>query len=244
MDHPGRFRPGFDLSVLPPEIHVQTRVTALGRLVLPVLFLVFCTTGLSGQADQAPDQAPSAAPAPPAQAAPQGQAPPALPDSIQQMLQEFRSLQNELASLQDEAIQQSDELQAQRDDIQETIESAMAESNPEIEDDIARMEELQQEMTEAREAQDQQQMMALSQEAGQLRGRLQSAQSAVMQRPAVQEEIQTFQDNLLDEMIALNPEAEDLVDELETLSQQLQEFQRSQQGPAPAAPPQAAPQGN
>ena len=240
MDHPGRFRPGFDLSVLPPEIHVQARDTVLGRLVLPVLLLVFCATALSAQADQAP----SDAPAPPAQAAPQGQAPPALPDSIQQMLQEFRSLQTELASLQDEAIQQSDELQAQREDIQETIESAMAESNPEIEDDIARMEELQQEMAEAREAQDQQQMMALSQEAGQLRSRLQSAQSSVMQRPAVQEEIESFQQNLLDEMLAINPDAEEMVDELESLSQQLQEFQRSQQGPAPAAPPQAAPQGN
>jgi len=235
MDHPGRFRPGFDLSVLPPEIHVQARDTVLGRLVLPALLLVFCATALSAQVDQAP----SDVPAPPAQAAPQGQAPPALPDSIQQMLQEFRSLQNELASLQDEAIQQSDELQAQRDDIQETIESAMAESNPEIEDDIARMEELQQEMTEAREAQDQQQMMALSQEAGQLRTRLQSAQSSVMQRPAVQEEIESFQQNLLDEMLAINPDAEEMVDELESLSEQLQAFQTSQQGPAPAAPPQS-----
>lgn len=209
-------------------------------MTLPALMLVFGATALSAQADQAPSDAPP----PPAQAAPQGQAMPQLPDSIQQMLQEFRGLQNELASLQDQAIQESDELQTQRDDIQETIESAMAEANPGIEDDIARMEELQQEMTEAREAQDQQQMMALSQEAGQLRSQLQSAQSGVMERPAVQEEIQSFQDNLLDEMIALNPEAEDLVEELDSLSQQLQEFQRSQQGPAPGAPPQAAPQGN
>lgn len=210
---------------------MRIRKIALGRLVLPLLPLVLVATALSAQADQAP------ADAPPAQAAPQGQAMPALPDSIQQMLQDFRNLQNRLASLQDQAIQQSEELQAQRDGIQESIESAMADANPQIEEDIARMEELQQEMTEAREAENQERMMSLSMEAGQLRSQLQSAQSDVMQRPAIQEEIESFQENLLDEMVSIEPEAEDLVSELESLSQQLQEFQQSQQGPAPAAPP-------
>lgn len=209
---------------------MSIRKTLTGGTALAVLSLAALGAPAAGQT---PTPAPQ----------PQGQQP-QIPDSVRTMIQEFQQLQQRLNSLQQQALQQNEELQAEQEALQETVEDAMVQVDSSVEESMTRMEELRTEMQEAREAENQQQMMALSQEAGQLRGRLQSAQSAVMQRPAVQEEIQSFQDNLLDEMIAINPEAEDLVDELETLSQQLQEFQRSQQGPAPAAPPQAAPQGN
>ncbi len=196
MDHVGRVRPKLIPLVLRPEIHVRIRKSLLGRLALPVLPLVLSATTLSAQADQAPaDAPPTPAPAPGQQAP----GPAAVPDSIQQMIQEFRGLQNRLASLQDSAIQQSETLQTQRDEVQEAIQTAMTETNPELEDDIARMEELQQEMSAAQEAQNQERMMQLSMEAGQIRSELQSAQADVMERPAIQEEISTFQENLLDD---------------------------------------------
>lgn len=240
MDHVGRIRPKLIPLVLPPEIHVRTRKSLLGRLALLVLPLLLSATTLFAQADQAPADAPPA-PAP----APGQQAPGAteVPDSIQQMIQEFRGLQNRLASLQDSAIQQSETLQTQRDEVQEAIQTAMTETNPELEEDMARMEELQQEMSAAQEAQDQERMMQLSMEAGQIRSQLQSAQADVMERPAIQQEISTFQENLLDEMIGIEPETEELIAELEDLNERFRQFQQDQQGVAPGPPPGAGPGG-
>ncbi|MDX1566498.1 MAG: hypothetical protein R3223_01780, partial [Longimicrobiales bacterium] len=107
--------------------------------------------------------------------------------------------------------------------------------------------ELQQEMREAQQAQNRERMMQLSMEAGQIRSQLQSAQADVMERPAIQEDIESFQNELLDEMIAIEPQTEELIAQLESLSDRFQEFQRSQQGAMPGPPPGAgpdAPQGN
>lgn len=240
MEHTGRFRPTFTPSILPPEIHVRIRNVLVGRLVLPALLLVFTGGTVAAQADQDPADAPPAPAPAPGQQAP-GQT--ALPDSVQQMIQEFRGLQNRLASLQDSALQQSDQLQSQQAEIQESIQTAITETNPELEEDIARMEELQQEMQEAREAQNRERMMQLSMEAGQIRSQLQSAQADVMERPAIQEEIESFQNQLLDEMIAIEPETEELIAQLEALNERFQDFQQSQQGAAPGPPPGAAPDG-
>lgn len=212
---------------------MQIRKILLGRVALPVFSLVLIAGTLSAQAGRAPAPAPGQ----------QAPGTPAVPDSVQQMIQDFRGLQNRLASLQDSAIQQSDELQAQRDGVQEAIQTAMTESNPELEEDIERMEELQQEMTAAQEAQNQERMMELSMEAGQIRSQLQSAQQDVMQRPAIQEEIETFQNNLLDEMISIEPETEDLIAELERLNERFRQFQQSQQGGAPTGAPTPSPGG-
>ena len=244
MDHNGRLRPNLIPSILPPEIHVRIRNVLLGRLLLPVLPLVFAAGTVAAQADQDPADAPPAPAPAPGQQAP-GQA--ELPDSVQQMIQDFRGLQNRLASLQDSALQRSDQLQERQAEIQESIQTAITESNPELEEDIARMEELQQEMREAQQAQNRERMMQLSMEAGQIRSQLQSAQADVMERPAIQEDIESFQNELLDEMIAIEPQTEELIAQLESLSDRFQEFQRSQQGAMPGPPPGAgpdAPQGN
>lgn len=162
---------------------------------------------------------------------------PALPDSVQEMIQEYQELQNRLGSIQEQAIEQNEELQEERDQLQETVEDAMREARPGVDEDLERMEELQEEMTAAQEAQDREAMMQLSSEAQQLRMDLQEAQSQALENPDVQDEIEAFQDHLMEEMAQVDSETEDLVARLDTLTEQLQEIQQAGPGGAPGAAP-------
>lgn len=151
---------------------------------------------------------------------------PQLPDSIQSMLQEFQDLRAHVSQVQDSALQSNPELVEARDDVQEFIESRMIEINPDIEEDMARMEALRDEVAEAQAAQDRARLQSLMQEGQELRNELAAAQTAAMQRDDVQARVETFEERMMTAMVEIDAEIEAAFDRMETLAGRLQAFQQ------------------
>lgn len=196
---------------------MQSRI--LGRALGAALSGLLVAGGLQAQ---------EAAPPVPAR---QGQAGPQMPDSVQEMMQEFQELQQRLGELQQQALDQSEELRAERQAVEASIQDAMAEEVPELERKMDRMDSLQGELQEARQAEDQEQLMSLSMEANQLSQELQQAQRAAMQTEAVADELEAFRENLVQQMTAIDAEAEDLIARLEELAAIFRAIQEEHQSP-------------
>nr|NIP57994.1 hypothetical protein [Gemmatimonadota bacterium]NIR78384.1 hypothetical protein [Gemmatimonadota bacterium]NIT86988.1 hypothetical protein [Gemmatimonadota bacterium]NIU30832.1 hypothetical protein [Gemmatimonadota bacterium]NIU35606.1 hypothetical protein [Gemmatimonadota bacterium] len=108
---------------------------------------------------------------------------------------------------------------------------AMAEEVPQLERKMDRMDSLQGEMQEARQAENQEQLMSLSMEANQLSQELQEAQRAAMQTETVAEEMEVFREKLVEQMKAIDAEAEGLIARLEELAEIFRAIQEEHQSP-------------
>jgi len=200
---------------------------AVGLTATSVLALLVAGGGLGAQ-QPAPDSA--QAPGQPMQMQ--------VPDSIRDKIAEFQKIQGRLNDLQQKAIQQSEKLQAEEDSLQQTVQDAMLAEDPNLEQNLDRMDSLRTQMDSARSSRDQEEMMRISSQAQKLRGELQDVQSQAMQKPAVQSQMQTFQDHLLAQMKSVDSETQDLIDRLQALTQEFQAYQNSQmQQSAPDSPP-------
>lgn len=163
-------------------------------------------------------------------APPQGQ-PPAVDDSTQAMVQEYQEKSMELGELQNQALEENEALMTRRDEITEIVNATIIEINPEAEGQMARLDELQQEAVAAQEAQDMETLQALVNEAQGLQSSLQAAQAEALQREEVASEIEAFEADLMAAMVAIDPEAEDIIARLDELSAAL----NVAAGPGPGA---------
>ena len=175
------------------------------------------------------EQEGEAPPMPPAQTQPE------LPDSIQELVDEFQETRQELGQIQDQAVQENPGLQTEQEALRQTIRTTMRRMHPELEEQVTRMETLQGEIEAAQQAQDQQQMMSLVMEAQQIQQALRSAQTEAMETDSVARAIERYEENLMDAMLEIDPQADEKMDRLQELADRLQAYQESQGG-TPSGP--------
>lgn len=152
-----------------------------------------------------------------------------VPPEIQEALTEYQQVQQQINALQTAALEQNPALQAEQESLQESVEAVMVEIEPEAEQKLDRMDELQAEMTEAQQSQDQAQMRSVMMEAQQLQQELAQVQEQAMQQEPVAEQAEAFRDNLVATMIEVDPRAEELLDRRDELTETLQAAMGQQQ---------------
>ena len=145
-------------------------------------------------------------------------------DSLRQMISTFQQLQQQVGQVQDSAIQE------QQQEVQETVTAARIELNPELEETMDRLPELQQEAMQAQANQDTTRLQALIQEGNRIQAAMTQAQAQVMQQPEIQAELEDFRAELLDAMVEIRPGIENTLARMEQLGARLQATQGAMQG--------------
>ncbi len=144
-----------------------------------------------------------------------------VPDEVQEMMEEFQEMQQRFMQIQSQVLQMNPELQERQAAIGDLVNEAMAELNPAAEEQVSRLQQLEQEAAMAQQEEDMERLQELINEAQGLQAELQAAQAQALEQDHVQQEIDSFQDDLLDEMIEMDPEAGQILDRLDELAQQL-----------------------
>ncbi len=144
-----------------------------------------------------------------------------IPDEVQELMQEFQEMQERFMQLQNQVLQMNPELQQRQAAIGEMVNEAMAELNPDAVQQMDRLAELEQEAALAQQEQDMEELQELINEAQGLQAQLQSVQAQALEQEHVQEEIDSFQDELLEEMMEVDPEAGAILERLDELATQL-----------------------
>lgn len=148
-----------------------------------------------------------------------------VPDSVQELMAEFQEKQVRLQGIQQQALEGSEELQEREAELEEWIESEMRAIEPDMDSLSGRLEAMEAEAQTAQASQDQERLQEIMAEAQGTVSRLQTAQMQVLERDDVQEELEQYQNALLDEMKSLDPEVDQLVERLEELAMVLQSMQ-------------------
>lgn len=145
-----------------------------------------------------------------------------LPEEVQELLSEAQQTQERLAEIHDQALSDSPDLQARQADLQELVDATMRSLEPNFDQVIQRMGELEQEAMAAQQSQDGERLQALMTEAQALSGRLQAAQAQAMETPEVQDEMEAYEESLIDEMTRVDPETPQLLARMEELAEELE----------------------
>lgn len=143
-----------------------------------------------------------------------------LPPEAREAFTELQQIQSELAPIQQAALQDP-AIQSAQQALGAQLQEAMLEVDPRTPDHIAQLEALAAEAQTAQAEQDQQRFAEILAEAQQIERDLQSAQTAALQDPAIQPQVEGFQAQLQEKMVEVDPEAERLIQRAEELDQRL-----------------------
>ena len=134
------------------------------------------------------------------------------------LMMEAQELQQRLQPLEQEAMQDP-ELAAMLEDVQERVETAMRDEDPELFEEMVRLEEA---FVAAQEAGDEERAQEVGMEAQGVYAQLQSLQQAVMDRPEIREPIEAFEEAHRERMLEIDPEAEELLDRMREIMAELE----------------------
>lgn len=134
------------------------------------------------------------------------------PEMMAQVM-EIQELQAELEPVQMRALE-DETLSRRLTELQARIEAAMREENADM---VDRMGQLQQEIVAAQESGDQEAMQRLMAEAQALQPQVQALQNTVLARPALREEVESFEAAHRARMIEIDPEAAEKLDRMDEL---------------------------
>ena len=168
--------------------------------------------GVSACGESGSDAAPAGA------GAQQTGAPQAMDPEIMALMMEAQQLRQELDPIQQEAMQDP-ALIRRMEQIQVRIERVMRDENPEL---FAQMDEFEARFNAAQEAGDQERAQEIAMEAQGVQQELQSRQQAVLERPEILEPIEAFQEAQRARMIAIDPQAGEIMDRLDEIFASLQ----------------------
>jgi chromosome segregation ATPase len=145
-----------------------------------------------------------------------------IPDSVQQLMEEFQETEARFSALQSQVIQGNAELQSRQQEIGIMVNDAVREIDPQAEARIQRLQALEQEAIAAQEDEDMAGFQALLMEAQELQTALQAAQEEALEREDVQDAIEAFQAEVLSAMTEMDPEAETMLERLQDLAERIQ----------------------
>jgi predicted nucleic acid-binding Zn-ribbon protein len=175
---------------------------------LPSVFLALALMAAPALAQQLPGGAPTL--------------PQELPEEVQELLSEAQETQERLADIHEKALAESPDLQARQADLQELVDSTMRALEPEFDRFIERLGQLEQEAMAAQQSQDGERLQALMTEAQSVSGRLQAAQAQAMETPEIRDEMEAYEETLIDEMTRVDPETPQLLARMEELAEELE----------------------
>jgi hypothetical protein len=132
------------------------------------------------------------------------------PDSVQAMMTEYQNTAQRYTAINNEAFTANSELQTRETEINDLIMSALLETHPLAEAQMARLDAIEAEAYTAQQAQDVAKLGELITEANNLQADLQAAQEIVLQRDDVKSRIESFEAALLVAMLAIDPETDTL----------------------------------
>lgn len=138
----------------------------------------------------------------------------------QELTAELQQVAQQLVGIQQRAMQDP-ELQEEQAATEEKVIAAMTELDPEAQEKLDRMGELQGELRTAQEESDQQEIGSLLQEQRQLQQSLQQTQARAVQQEEVAASIESFRESLLAAMVEVDPQAEELLQRQEELQAEL-----------------------
>jgi len=141
------------------------------------------------------------------------------------LLMEAREIQERIAPVEQQAMQDP-ELAQKLQDVQQQVEDAMREEDPEV---FEEMERLEAAFMAAQEEGDEDRAQEVGMEAQAAYARIQSLQQAVLDRPEIREPIEDFEQAHRERMIEIDPEVEDDLDRLQEITRELE----GQQGGSP-----------
>lgn len=137
-----------------------------------------------------------------------------------EMLRELREISTQLQKIRRQALQDSS-LRAQRQELTAYIRSEMKSVDDSTAARVDRMMELQDELQEARQAQDTAGARSAVRELKKLQKATRQARKTVMARPEIQERIQAFREAVRSEMREISPKADSLIERADSLEAQL-----------------------
>lgn len=176
--------------------HASTLKTSIGRIagLVAAVLAFLAVPGLDAQAPEAEGQ--------------------------QELMTELRQVNQQLAGIEQQAMQDP-ELQEQRAATEATVIAAMTELDPETEQKLDRMGDLQSELQTAQQEGDQEEMGSLLQEQRQLEQSLQQTQAQALEKEEVAASLESFRESLVSAMIEIDPTAEQLLERQEELQTEL-----------------------
>jgi hypothetical protein len=214
------------------------RPAGAGLLALVVAFAPGCSGNTSRDAGETAGSAG-------ADAAPPATSGPALPPSASSpsssspmdLRTEYTNLQQRLNGLQQKAMQDS-VLKGQYDALEKTLETRMAAADPQLSAHRDRLAAIQQEMTAAKQAGQDDKFQSLLKEGTTIQNGLRQVREDAMTVEEVKTSMSAFRDSILAHMTALDPEVPTMVKRANDIAAQL----RSGTAPPPGA--QGGPGGN
>lgn len=135
---------------------------------------------------------------------------------------ELQQVHEQLEGLQQQALQDP-AINAAQEELGEEIRVAMAEADPTLDEQLARMATLESEATTAQQTGDVQTLQTLMGEAQQIQQRFISVQQQVLGQPQIAGKVANFQTQLESKMLELDPEAEALITRFRELETKLNE---------------------
>lgn len=161
---------------------------------------------------QAPQQSPQ-------QSAPEAQAG-GLMQQVQQKQAEIQQLNQQLAQIQQATIEANPELADQRDELIANVDEKMVAAGHDPEGSREKIGDLQEQLQGGELSTEESQ--SVTEEIRQEQTQLQQAQRQAMQDEAIQTEIQSLNEDLVEAMREQNPQAEQLIAQLQTAQQEYQ----------------------
>ncbi len=144
-----------------------------------------------------------------------------MPPEMQAMVQEYQETEARLQEIRQEAIDRNEDLQSSYVAVGDMIEDAMREVEPELDQVIERLQSMQVEAQQAQQSQDMERLQALMGEAEGLQNRWQTAQAEALERDDVRQAVEDFEEDLMEGMLEIDPDADDMQERLQELAERL-----------------------
>ena len=142
----------------------------------------------------------------------------------QELIAQIQQIQAHLDQIHTQVFQAVPELVSERDEIEEMVYDAMRDIHPEVDDDIERLQGMGRDAETAQLDGDMERLTEIISEAERIRDGVEAVQQAALEREDVQQRVDAFEDRVIQEMVRIDPDAENLMEEFETLVQRLNEI--------------------
>ncbi|MEX0912721.1 MAG: hypothetical protein WD737_07390 [Gemmatimonadota bacterium] len=139
---------------------------------------------------------------------------------LQTWFTELEQVHQELEGLQQQALQDP-ELSAQQEAIGEEIQVAMNDADPTLDQRMSRVAELEAEAEAAQQAGNAERLQQIVSEAQQIQQHFMAVQETALGQPAIADRLASFQEQLEDRMVDIDPEAEALIERFRELEQRI-----------------------
>ena len=159
---------------------------------------------------------------------------PATPAASQAMMTELRTIAARLQSIHSRAMRAGD-LASTQAALMRDIKTAMERQDPELPRLADRVKAMETEASSAQTRNDAARMQALAREFATIQQRFMRAQQSVMRQPAIAQRARAFDDRLHRQMVAADPQTDQLLARSRELQARLQRVVTSQRQQAPGA---------